>query len=231
MGLLDLFRKKDRNEQVRLVEAEEGMDEITLYSGMRVEVAATSGQILFMAELTNLQEDMAQLEQYSIDSIADHDKITEPIPVRIRGYNDRDRKAIYMEGMITPQPKHMWQVEDLEVLRSGNDRTFFRLDTNIAGSAITFGGADAGERPCRLLNISIGGACIRSEHAYRMGDKFLLRVKLMEDRETSIIFCQVVRITEQDSGKFEYGCRFLELNEVDQDRITENIMESQRQKQ
>lgn len=52
----------------------------------------------------------------------------------------------------------------------------------------------------------------------------------MEGRPESAMFSQVVRVMEKDGGKFEYGCRFLELTEVDQEQITQNIFAAQRQK-
>ena len=70
----------------------------------------------------------------------------------------------------------------------------------------------------------------RSECRYHQGDKFLLKVKLLEDRPVSAIFSQVVRIIEKEGGKFEYGCQFLELTEEDQEKITQNIFAVQRQK-
>ena len=85
-----------------------------------------------------------------------------------------------------------------------------------------------GEKPCKLLNISVGGAAISSAYKYHMGDKFLLKVKLLEDRPVSAIFSQVVRITEKEGRKFEYGCRFLGLTEEDQEKITQDIFVSQR---
>ena len=78
------------------------------------------------------------------------------------------------------------------------------------------------------MNISVGGARVASEHRYYTGDKFLLNVKLLEDREPTIMFCQVLRVIEKEEGPLEYGCKFLELNEADQDKITENIFAAQR---
>lgn len=95
---------------------------------------------------------MAELHQYSETDIPQD---AEPMRVRIRGYHDHERKAVYMEGTISPRPAHIWQVEELEVARIGNDRAFFRLDTDIEATATTFGGIGAGEKPCRLRNISV----------------------------------------------------------------------------
>ena len=88
----------------------------------------------------------------------------------------------------------------------------------------------AGERPCKLLNISVGGAGIGSEYQYQMGDKFLLKVKLLEDRPVSAMYCQVLRVIEKENAPFEYGCQFLELTEEDQEKITQNIFAAQRKK-
>ena len=121
-------------------------------------------------------------------------------------------------------------MEELTVVRVGNDRAFFRLETNLEATATTFSGLGMGERPCKLLNISVGGASISSEHRYHEGDKFLLKVRLLEDRPESAMFAQVVRVIEKDGGRFEYGCRFIELTEPDQERITQNIFAVQRQK-
>ena len=102
-----------------------------------------------------------------------------PLHVRIRGYSDHEKKAVYMEGFITPGQKHTWKVESLTVARIGNERAFFRLDTDLDAVVTTFGGFSAGEQNCRMLNISVGGACILTEQKFHEGDKFLLKVKLL----------------------------------------------------
>ncbi len=90
-------------------------------------------------------------------------------------------------------------------------------------------GLHIGEKPCKPLNISAGGACIGSDLRYHKVDKFLLKVKLLDGRPESAMFSQVVRVIEKDSGKFEYDSQFLELTEEDQGKITQNIFAVQRQ--
>lgn len=205
----------------------DGNDELRAYSGMRVEVTTFDGRILFVAKLMDLHGNQAELHQYSESSIS---QVDEPLPVRIRGYSDQDRKAVYMEGAILPLPQNKWSVSDLILCRIGNDRAFFRLATNLDATAVMFSGLTMGEKPCKLLNISVGGACISSTFRYHTGDKFLLKVRLLEDRPESAMFAQVMRVIERDGAEFEYGCRFLELTEADQEQITQNIFEAQRQK-
>lgn len=225
MSLFHFFGKRSAAPQPE--ERADDAEELEVYSGMRVEVTDAGGRMLFVAKLLGLHGDQAQLHQYSETSISHEQE--EPLPVNIRGYSDRDRKAVYMEGVITPLPKNIWAVSGLRVCRVANDRAFFRLDTDIAATATTFSGLEMGEKACRLLNISIGGACIGSGSRYHEGDKFLLKVKLLADRPESAMFSQVMRVIERGEGKFEYGCRFLELTEEDQERITQNIFAAQRE--
>ena len=231
MGLFDLFRKLTQEQPAPLQEEErpEEPEEQEIYSGMRVEVTTFDGQLLFVAKLMGPHGGRAQLHQYS-EATSQPKEDMEPIRARIRGYNDRVRKAVYMEGTISPLPQHRWQVEELVVARLGNDRAFFRLDTNVDATTTTLGGYGAGEKNCKLLNISVGGACVASDYPFHEGDKFLLKVQLLEDRDLSVMYCQVLRIIDRGDGKFEYGCRFLELNEADEAKITQNIFAAQRQK-
>lgn len=224
MGIFDLFGKKAKGQPPMETVEEEHVEELGIYSGIRVEVTTSEGQLLFVAKLLGLRGDKGELHQYSEGVVPEND---EPFRVRIRGYVDREKKAVHMEGAITPLQKNIWLVEELTVLKVGNDRAFFRLDTNLDATATMFGGLEMGEKPCRLLNISIGGASIRSKCRYHEGDKFLLKVRLLEDRPISAIFSQVVRITEKDTAEYEYGCRFLEMTEEDQEKITKNIFEAQ----
>lgn len=226
MGLFNRFKKEKAEKETG---GERNIDEAELevYSGMRVEVTDQAGRLLFVAKLMGIHGYTAELHQYSEAELPPE---TETLSVRIRGYSDREKKAVYLEGIITPRPNHVWQVENLTVARVGNDRAFFRLDTSIDAAVTTFGGLGAGEKPCKLLNISVGGAGIGSDQRYHQGDKFMLKVKLLEDRAPSIMYCQVLRVIERDGGKYEYGCKFLELTEADQEKIIQNIFTVQRMK-
>ena len=227
MSLLNLFGKKAKEQPPQETKEANGTEKHEIYSGMWVEVTTDNGQILFVAKLMGVHGSKAELHQYSETELPVSE---EPLHVRIRGYSDHERKAVHMEGIITPMPRHIWQVDELSLIRIGNDRAFFRLDTDLDATVTMFSGLAMGEKPCTLLNISVGGARISSEYNYHEGDKFLLKVKLIEDRPESVMFCQVLRVIEKDGQKLEYGCQFLELPEEDQDKIMQNIFEVQRKK-
>lgn len=215
MKLFDLFGKRE----------EKDTKELEIYSGMRVIVEDTEECTLFIANLKDLQRDTAKLYQYSEGDIFQDVDIeslegTESLYVNLRGYNDCERKAVFMEGIITPSGKHVWQIRNLRVMRVENERSFSRLDTDI-DAVITVPGSDE-ERDCRLLNISVGGAGIGSGYRYHKGDKFLLKVQL-SGNQPSVMYCEVLRVIEKEASWFEYGCRFLELTEADQEQITRDI--------
>lgn len=231
MSLFDLFKKRATAQPPQERKEADTAEELGVYSGMRVEVTTDEGHLLFVAKLLGLHGNKAELHQYSETALSQEEESpSEALHVKIRGYSDHDRKAVCMEGIITPLPKHIWSVEELTVVRIENDRAFFRLDTNYDATATMFSGLEMGERPCKLLNISVGGARIASASRYHEGDKFLLKVRLIEDRPESAMFCQVLRVIEKENAQSEYGCRFLELTEEDQEKIIQNIFEVQRQK-
>lgn len=215
-AVLQQYSETERSKEILQQYTEEEEDGKTQEAGSGANAGPESLEVVFARMLA---------EQAEKDS--EEEKQKEPLHVRIRGYNDHERKAVYMEGFITPEEKHTWKVEELTVTRIGNDRAFFRLETNLDAVVTTFGGFSAREQDCKMLNISVGGARILSEQLYHEGDKFLLKVQLLEDRPMSVMFCEVLRIFEREGSKYEYGCRFLELNEEDQDKITQNIFAAQ----
>ena len=225
MKIFDLFGRKSVGQQPEKAAAVSNPAEAEIYPGMRVEVTASDGHLLFVAKLLAPHENTAELHQYSESGLSLE---SGPIPVKIRGYNDRGGKAVYMEGIMTPEQRRIWQVEQLTVAKAENDREFFRLNTNLDATITTFSGLSTGEKPCKLLNISVGGASIGSGDKHYEGDKFLLKVKLLEDRPLSVMLCQVLRVIEKGADNFVYGCQFLELTEEEKEKILQNIFAFQR---
>lgn len=226
MGLFGLFGKKEPKRPAEAPAEKEGA-ELAPYSGLQVEVTAIDGRLLFVARLQGLRGGTGQLWQQSEESV---EMGPEPIMVKIRGYSDRDNKAVYMEGVITPEQNRIWKAEHLKLLKTGNDRAYFRLDTNVEGTLSPSGRVGGKEEPCKLLNISIGGARVLTAAPHKAREKFLLRVKLIPDREPFLIRCELLRIISKDEKQFEYGLRFMDLNDKETERITQCIFDLQRKK-
>lgn len=214
MKLFDLFEKRADNDT----------KELEIYSGMRVVVESLEGEMLFIAKLQDPLRDTAVLLQYSeaecfegaVAKVLDE---TAPLPVKIRGYNEWECKAVFMEGRITSRQTHVWQVESLNIIKIENERSSLRVDTMFDAVILSSDGDDADKRSCKLLNISVGGAGISSKHRYYKGDKFLLKVKLLEDKPSFVVYCEVLRVVQRDTASFEYGCQFLELTEDVQNQL------------
>ncbi len=253
MKLFDLLGKKNGEDTDGKNRRGSDLRELEIYSGMRVVVESLDGRILFIAKLQDPQRNTAKLYQYSDTDIyrdtdnqdtdnrdvdiqdmdnrnmdnRNMDKKTlekdTPAHVKIRGYNEDQRKAVFMDGVISSSQKHIWEVENLIISRIENERSFARLNVDLDATVASSDGAEGSERACRLLNISIGGAGISSEHRYHKGDKFLLKARLSESGAPSVMFCEVLRVIERDSAKYEYGCRFIELTEADQEQIESRL--------
>ena len=221
---LDMFKKKEDTSKKERKAAD--IRELEIYSGMRVIVETPRGQLLFIGDLQEPYKGAARLRQCSDGEIVLDEEtapMTEHMYVRLRGYNDHERKAVYMEGLLTPEHKHVWRIEELTVTRVENERTFYRLNTDMDA---VIGAAEDGivvERQCRLLNISVGGVSIRSAYRYHKGERFLLKVRVLDNESEVVLYCEVLRIAEKSESVFEYGCRFLELAGADQEQIAQII--------
>ena len=148
----------------------------------------------------------------------------------LRGYSSIYGKAVILEGTIRPGVNGLWQVEHIVLVKRGNDRAFFRVDTSIDAGVTPMGSFSSKEEPCKVLNISVGGACVGSKLRHNVGDKFILSVKLLPELEPSMMFCQVLRILERKVDYFEYGCQFLRLSSSDEDQILQIIFDIQRKR-
>lgn len=231
MGLFGLFGKKNNKHNVQdtvdTSTTPAGEDDLEVYSDMRVEVATLTDELLFAATLLEIHENCAQLQPHI--ETAPSWKL-EPIRVKIRGYSEEDSKAICMEGTVTPSIEKLWQVEDLKLISKSNDRAFFRPRTNMNAIVTLVNNNSFEEDHCKLLNLSVGGVCISSKCEYRKGDTLLLKVQLPSEKELSLFFCRIQRVTERTPAKYEYGCQFMDMSTPEQEKIARVIFDLQRKK-
>lgn len=91
------------------------------------------------------------------------------------------------------------------------------------------GGGPEQSQLCQLLNISTGGACIVSEHSYRIGQPLCLRVELVKGDGYAVYRCRVVRVTPRRGSYFEYGLLFSGLDRSAREGLAQNIQAVQRE--
>lgn len=220
MGLFGLFGKKAEKKAAPAVS-------LAFCEGMRVEVTdAEDGRPLFQGELQGVQGDKATLKTLRMDA---EELPASPVTVLLRGYDKKTLKAVLLEASIAPGEEPSWQAENLTLRKAGNDRSYFRLDANLEASTAPASAQKLME-PCKVLDISAGGARIVTKQTHKMGDQVLLSVRLLAEKESLEIFCRVLRIVHRENGRQEYGCQFLDLGESDQERLTQMIFELQRRK-
>lgn len=229
MGLIQIIKGLGRSAKERRAEESRRRaqkEDLEIYSGMRVEVASEDKRVFLTAQLVELRGDRAQLEPESDGNLLAGTE--EPIPVVLRGYSSLENKAVQLEGTIRPDPSGKWQAENLVLVKRSNERAFFRVDTNIDAGLTPMGSFSKAEETCKILNLSVGGICLGSRERHNVGDKFILHTKLLQELESSLMFCQILRIIERKHDYFEYGCQFLRLSAADEERILQIIFDLQR---
>ena len=226
MGLFS-HKKQDKNQGKGAPAPENPATNLIIFSGMQVEVLNMEDGLLFTARLSISDNGNAKLWQSSEGFVPPFEP---PLPVKLRGYFDQDKKAVHLEANASLAQESLWNLEDLRLVSEENDRAFFRENTKLAGDVRRVGWVGAESKPCDVVNLSAGGVCIRSEEDYQKDDKLLLTTTLHEGAEAVTLLCEVRRVTPKNNGQAEYGCRFVDLDGSREDQIVETIMELQRQK-
>lgn len=224
--LQQILGRAATKEKVQALETEKPAVDLEIYNGLRVEVTTVDDRMLFAATLLGLQADKGILQQTSEAVIQPKE---EGLPVKIRGFSNREMKAVYLEGTILPGEKGAWPVAGLSHIKTANDRAFFRQATDAEVNVAQLGRIGAKDEIGRMMNISVGGVCIYVKGRYHVGDKLILKVKIQDNQGEMVIVCEIRRAIEKNDG-YEYGCRFVQLSENEQNKIAQSIYEMQRQK-
>ena len=194
------------------------------YSGMRMEVMDEDGHLLFVARTSVTWDGVLELTPITVPNIDDPDGVS----VTMRGYEESIKKAVHMEGELE-QRNNTWRVSDIHVTGKDNDRAFFRQETSADGDVLPMKQTGITSNQCRVVNISAGGVCILTDKDFRVGEKLLLRANRMEDLQLPPLICVVRRVARRRNS-FEYGCEFVDLKPAVEDAIVKAIMEMQRKR-
>ncbi len=132
--------------------------------------------------------------------------------VLLRGY-DGQLEPQMLQAVVMRSSLTECTVGSLEPVFHSNQRQSARYPLSPPANIYAIEGTPLHEpQGCRLLNISTGGACIASDFAYEMEQKLRLRVELVKGAGHTSYHCQVVRVSPQEDGSFEYGLLFEQLN-------------------
>lgn len=217
MGLFDAFRKSAREKRVEQAHKRAMKEDLEVYSGMRVEVTSGDGRVFLVARLLELRGDRAQLEPGADGSLMT--RSDEPLPVTMRGYSSIQNRAVSLSGTIRTGAGKLWQAEHLELVDQAENRAHIRVETELEGDFVLEGRPGVPKEHGLIRNIGMGGVCIGAQARRDVGDKLLLQVNGLLELEGVALPCQVLRIDMRRSGYFEYGCRFVELDEETERRL------------
>ena len=198
--------------------------DLSEYSGMRMEVMDEDGHLLFVARTSVTWDGVLELTPITAPNIDDPDGVS----VTLRGYEEAIQKAVHMEGELE-QRSNTWRVSDIHVTGKDNDRAFFRQETSADGDVLPMKQTGITSNPCRVVNISAGGVCILTDKSFRLGERLLLRANAVGELQLPPLICVVRRVARRRNS-FEYGCEFVDLKPAVEDAIVKAIMEMQRKR-
>ena len=219
VGLFDFLGKSAKQRERERAEELAWSEDLEVYSGMQVEVSSDDGRMFLAAGLTDLRGDRAQLKPRMDGSLLT--KGDGPIPVTIRGFSSRENRAVVMKGRVRLSPGGSWQVERLALVKKRDNRASVRIDVDLDGF-LSFEGL---QEPCHVVNMSTGGVCVSTPVRHNVGEKLILWLTLPVESGTLTLPFQILRINERRHGYFEYGCKFLEMDGEQEDRLIRSIFE------
>ncbi len=271
MGLFDALRnrrnKREQRDAPKRPASNDAMEREALntYSWMRVEVSGQDTPLFFLGNLSFSDSGRAQLQQIG-EAIGEPDPPEKEFPedddpepplirVLVRGYDEKQKLAVHMTGVIRRFTQTSWRVEGLRIEGKDNDRAFFRYDTIRQGTLTRVPKEETEEEqaakkqaeaegaepeppkemgpiPCEIRDVSAGGVRIRTKETYEMGEQVTLETDIFTSRKIPPLACLVQRIIDKKEGYkkaafHEYGLKFLDLDVETVDRMAHIIMELQ----
>lgn len=217
MGLFNWGKNKDKDD---------GPGHLAEYAGMRLEVMDENERLLFVAHANITWEGNMELRPTAALRVP---PTVKSLPVLMRGFHLTEKKAVHMEGVISPRGDGSWTVEGLRITGKDNDRAFFRQETAIAATVMPMHQHGVEAMPCRVVNVSAGGVCLQFGAECRMGEKLMLSASLLEGWSPMQLMCVVRRVVRRKTI-FEYGCEFIDLSPAVEEAVSKAILEMQLQR-
>ena len=180
------------------------------HPGVPLDVLDEEGSPLFSARLESLQGGILSIER--IPGELSFPVLEAGRNLRVHGY-DPAMAPVTLRAVVLESTLVSCRLADLEVIPYANHRKNFRQPIQVA--AAVYDMKDTyfiRPRECLVTDISVDGACIVSSYAYQVGMSFRLGLELTKSGGQSFYACQIVRMAEQQDGRYEYGILFAQLS-------------------
>lgn len=194
---------------------------------MRVEVLTPTGVPLFTGRVRSLGDDALEVQSESGDFLP---RAVYGQAVRLQGAQE-DGAEFTLDGSVGPNAPNFWRVERLRLPRTAQHRESFRQQSGTDGLIYLAKTLQGQKRPCKVLDISGGGARVVTKALFKPQDVFYLSVALLPEEPSFTLPCLVKRVqnhAKSDGQTFSYGCQFQDLPPQEQERLVQAIFTLQR---
>lgn len=162
--------------------------------------------------------------------------------VRLKGYK-KDDHILVLCGTVFGSSPLFWKIGQISEFSIFNKRENYRHPVAIVTTARRLpqkpGESPAeeesgdeyvavGTEQCAVVNISGGGVLFCCDHRFPVNANVQLgEIKFYPDHPPFVLRCKVLRANEQE-GKYFHGCRFIDINTKEQERMVREIFLLQR---
>lgn len=202
-----------------------------LREGQTCEVLSEKNDLIFLGKihLTHLRT-MVEVTQAT----------GQPVPPVL--YNTRVKVKMYftsldiriMEAFVCGSSRYFWRLDHLRPLHGREKRESFRQKVTAraklrhAEGEVHPEGSTQEEVSCRLVDLSLGGVQLCCKGRYSVGDWLHITDVAILDQAPFSFLGQVCWFREEERGELAYGCRFVEIEPREQDRLIQTIFDLQR---
>lgn len=208
--------------------------------GMRLEMLSEENQTLLYKGVISKKDDeciwVSHAEGSEVPPVVYNSR------VRLKGYKKGDN-ILMLCGTVFGSSPLFWKIGQISEFSIFNRRENYRHPVAIVTTARRLpqkpGESPAEEEPgdeyvavgteqCAVVNISSGGVLFCCDHRFPVNANVQLgEIKFYPDHPPFALRCKVLRVSEQD-GRYFHGCRFIDINTKEQERMVREIFLLQR---
>lgn len=196
------------------------------YLNMMVEVLNMENKLLFVGQIQSIDVETIQVREIRGRHVPP--AIFNTV-VKLKCISDAPEVEI-LYGKLSGNTDTWWRLDRLEEKRVQDNRAYYRQWINaeaMVRRAVDL--TEGAEKPCRVLDISMGGVLLRCDEEFRVGDYLLLlQTKILKEAPFELT-CFVRRVAEDRNGGRLYGCEFGSIPIEEEERLCRVLFTAQQQ--
>lgn len=203
------------------------------YIGCSCEVKTMENDLLLSGKVKSILED-DKGQAIEIISPDGEEMLTAAygLPVKMNMYSNKCG-FIGLGGKVYISNGVFWRINEISTLGENERRDYFRIKTHTYAEVI---GPDTENKirtfKCTVISVSLSGTlfAVDDDSCYfPIGTELEVRgLRVLPDGSLFDVNCEVCRVDDSHALGKLYGCKFLELNPNETDRLCQNIFAKQR---